>query len=75
MPKELVINIRLEKSFCRTIDLERMLTWKRMSIDKWNALSKGQQESIIEDWVSGDMSYWDKCQSYDDYSVEIDEDF
>ena len=75
MPKELVINIKLEKSFYRTIDLERMLTWKRMSIDEWDTLSKKQQELIIYEWVSGDMSYWDKCQSYDDYSVEIDEDF
>lgn len=74
MPKELVINIKLEKSFCRTIDLERMLTWKRMSVDKWNTLSKGQQESIIEDWVSEAIRLWDKNESYDDYSVEIEDD-
>ena len=75
MPKELVINIKLEKSFCRTIDLERMLTWKNMSVDKWNTLSKGQQESIIEDWVSEAIRLWDKNESYDDYSVEIDPEF
>lgn len=71
MPKELWIDITLEKKFCRTIDLERMLTWNCMSIDEWNSLSKEQQESIIYDWVSNDMSSWDRSESYDDYSVEI----
>jgi hypothetical protein len=75
MPKELTIYVSVEKSFYRTIDLERMLTWKNMSEDEWNALSKTEQTIIISDYVYSDMHHWDKCESFDEYSVEIDEDF
>lgn len=70
--KKIKIELIIEKSSEGSCDLEELLEWLEMTEEKWNALTKEQQESLMYDYYEDIVCDIDR-DGYDnmDYRINI----
>lgn len=72
--KEIKIELIIEKSCEGVCNLEELLEWLGMTEEKWNALTKEQQESLMYDYYEDVVDDADRNGCYDmDYRIKITE--